>query len=68
MCTAACITCCNSPLQALWHTRGIVRLGGTVEQARFTQNLALRIAQIFGATTGVILSVDKIDWEDRTPQ
>lgn len=40
---AAALTCSNVPQQAAWHTRGIVRQGGTKEQARFVQELSLRV-------------------------
>ncbi|KAM0244420.1 hypothetical protein ACHAP5_006222 [Fusarium lateritium] len=67
ICTTAAIMCINSPTQAMWHTRGIVRLGGTMEEARLTQDMVLRIAKKFDAKTGDIISVDDIDFDDKVP-
>lgn len=61
---AAALTCSNCPMQAMWHTRGIVRHGGTIEQARFAQEVALKIAEMYGAKTGEITPVDEIDFDD----
>jgi hypothetical protein len=33
ICTIAAIMCENSLTQAMWHTRGIVRVGGTMDEA-----------------------------------
>lgn len=52
----------------MWHTRGIVRAGGTIALAQFTQDLALGFAQNFGAVVGTVTLVSDIDWEDKTPQ
>jgi hypothetical protein len=57
--------CVNSPTQALWHTRGIVRVGGTIEESRLTQEMVLRIANRFGAKTGDIVAVDDIDFDGK---
>ncbi|KAF5572850.1 carboxymuconolactone decarboxylase [Fusarium pseudoanthophilum] len=65
ICTTAAIMCVNSPTQALWHTRGIVRVGGTIEEARLTQEMVLRIADRFGARTGDIVAVDDIDFDGK---
>nr|RBQ92401.1 hypothetical protein FVER53263_09384 [Fusarium verticillioides] len=65
ICTTAAIMCVNSPTQALWHTRGIVRVGGTIEEARLTQEMMLRIANRFSARTGDIVAVDDIDFDDK---
>lgn len=54
MCTTALLICNNSPEQALWHVRGLLRHGGSLEEAEFTQQLALAIAKEFGAKTGDI--------------
>lgn len=62
MCNATLLTCWNSPTHALWHTRGVVRLGGTVEQARFAQDLGIAIATEFNSKTGDIIMVDNIDF------
>ncbi|KAF7190726.1 hypothetical protein HII31_07885 [Pseudocercospora fuligena] len=66
MCTAAAIICSNSPLQAMWHTRGIVRQGGTLYQAKFAQQLALGIAALYDARTGKIVPVEEIDFDDES--
>ncbi|KXT09973.1 hypothetical protein AC579_7076 [Pseudocercospora musae] len=66
MCTAAAIICSNSPLQAMWHTRGIVRQGGTLYQAKFAQQLALGIAALYNARTGKIVPVEEIDFDDES--
>lgn len=61
MCNTALLVCNNSPEQALWHLRGLVRHGGTLEQARFAQNLGLAVAEQFGAKSGNIARVDDIN-------
>lgn len=64
MLTSAATICSNSPVQAMWHTRGIVRQGGTKTQAEFAQQLALRIAELYDVKTGKIVPVDQIDFDD----
>lgn len=64
MINSAALICSNCPTQAMWHTRGIVRHGGTKAQARFVQELALKVAERFEVKTGRILGVDEIDFED----
>lgn len=50
MCNTALLICNNSAEQALWHLRGLVRHGGTLDQARFAQELlGLAVAKEFGA-------------------
>lgn len=61
---AAALTCSNCPMQAMWHTRGIVRHGGTIEQAKFAQEIALKIAEMYDAKTGEITPVEQIDFDD----
>lgn len=61
MCNTALLVCNNSPEQAWWHLRGLVRHGGTLEQARFAQELGLAVAEEFGAKTGAIKMVDDVD-------
>ena len=66
MCNTALLICNNSPEQALWHLRGLVRQGGTLDQARFAQDLGLAISKQFGARTGTIMMVDEVEpkeWE-----
>lgn len=60
MCNVAAIICSNAPLQALWHTKGLIRHGGSVDQAKFVHDLALAIAKANGCTTGDITPVDSI--------
>jgi hypothetical protein len=62
MCNTALLTCLECPTQAFWHTRGIVRHGGSVEQARFAQDLGLAVAMEFGCKTGTIKMVDDIEF------
>lgn len=50
----------------MWHTRGIIRHGGTSEDAWFAQKMALDIAKHYGAKTGDITPVDQIPMEDGT--
>jgi hypothetical protein len=67
MCNAAALVCSNSPVQAMWHTRAIIRHGGNMDQARMAQDMALRIAQQYNCNTGNIIKVDDIDFEDTRP-
>lgn len=64
--TETCITAlyiCNySPEQALWHVRGILRHGGTTEQAKFAQDLGLAVARQFHARTGDIVRAEDVVW------
>ncbi|KAJ5174151.1 uncharacterized protein N7482_000028 [Penicillium canariense] len=62
MCNAALLICNRSPVQAIWHTRGVVRHGGSMEQARFAQDLGLAVAEQFEVKTGDITIVDQIDF------
>ncbi|KAF4431015.1 carboxymuconolactone decarboxylase [Fusarium acutatum] len=50
---------------ALRHTRGIARVGGTMDEARLTQEMVLRVAKNFGARTGDIIAVEDIDFNDK---
>ena len=67
MCNVAALICSNCPVQALWHTRGIIRHGGSMEMARFAQHIGLSIANWYSCRTGEILAVDQIDFADATP-
>jgi hypothetical protein len=60
MCNTTLLTCWNAPVQAMWHTRGIVRHGGTLDEARFAQDMGLAIARQFDIQTGDITMVDDI--------
>jgi hypothetical protein len=64
MANAAALVCSNCPVQAMWHTRGIIRHGGSSEEAWFTQKMALEIAAHYGSKTGEITPVDQIPMED----
>ncbi|KAH6971266.1 hypothetical protein BKA56DRAFT_661156 [Ilyonectria sp. MPI-CAGE-AT-0026] len=57
MCTATANACTDAPNEALWHTRGIIRMGGSKEQAQFVQDIFLRIAQEYGARTEEIIKI-----------
>jgi hypothetical protein len=58
LCNTAALICSNCPVQAMWHTRGIIRHGGTVEDAWFAQKMALEIAKHYNGNTGEITPVD----------
>lgn len=64
LCNTASLICSNCPVQAMWHTRGIIRHGGNVDDARFAQRMALEIAKYYDSRTGVITPVDQIPMED----
>jgi hypothetical protein len=64
MCTTTLLTCLDSPVQALWHTRGLIRHGASLEQARFAQDLGLAIAKQFGCKTTGITMVDDIVFDE----
>lgn len=51
-------------MQAIWHTRGILRFGGTMEDACFAQKLALRIAKHYGVDTKDVKDVNEIDYDN----
>lgn len=51
----------------MWHTRGIVRHGGNMDQARFAQDLGIAVAKEYGCKTGDIIKVDDIPFDDKTP-
>ncbi|KAH6972732.1 hypothetical protein BKA56DRAFT_676550 [Ilyonectria sp. MPI-CAGE-AT-0026] len=60
MCTTALLICNNSPEQALWHLRGLLRHGATMEQAKFAQDLGLAVAHHFEAKTGEVTRVEDV--------
>ncbi|EOD43912.1 putative carboxymuconolactone decarboxylase protein [Neofusicoccum parvum UCRNP2] len=62
MCNTVALECIDSPVQALWHTRGIVRHGGTLEDARFAQDFGVAVANQFGCRTGELTKVDDIQF------
>ncbi|PPJ54813.1 hypothetical protein CBER1_08444 [Cercospora berteroae] len=64
MLNSATMFCSNCAEQAMWHVRGIVRQGGTREQAQWTQELALRVAGICEVGVKRVVGFEEIDWED----
>lgn len=64
MLNAATMLCSNSAEQAMWHVRGVVRQGGTREQAAFAQELALRVAEVCEVKVKGVVSFEEIAWED----
>lgn len=67
MINIAALICSNSPVQAMWHTKGLIRHGGTKEQAKFAQELALAVVKHYDLKIGPVTKVDDIDFEDATP-
>ncbi|KAL3440799.1 hypothetical protein BJX65DRAFT_300216 [Aspergillus insuetus] len=66
-CNAVALICSGSPVQAMWHTRGIVRHGGTREVAKFAQGIGLAVAKAYGLDTEKVVKVDDIPFDDTTP-
>lgn len=66
MCNAAALICSNAPVQAMWHTRGIMRHSGSKEQAKFAQQLGLAVAGLYGCKTGEITKVEDIDVDSKS--
>ncbi|PYI05106.1 hypothetical protein BO78DRAFT_419964 [Aspergillus sclerotiicarbonarius CBS 121057] len=67
MCTTAALICSGSPQQAMWHTRGIVRHGGSIVMARFAQEIAFEVGKAYGCDVEKVVRVDEIDFDDATP-
>ncbi|KAF4339902.1 carboxymuconolactone decarboxylase [Fusarium beomiforme] len=67
MCNIAALICCKCPVQAMWHTRGLINHGGSLEEAKFAQELGLAIAKLTNSPTGDITPVDEIDFEHYAP-
>ncbi|KAF4435218.1 carboxymuconolactone decarboxylase [Fusarium acutatum] len=57
------ITLSNAPMQATWHTRGIVRCGGSREIAERSQNLYLEVGRKFNVLIGDVQLVQEMDFE-----
>ncbi|SCV48559.1 uncharacterized protein FFB14_10445 [Fusarium fujikuroi] len=57
------ITLSNAPMQATWHTRGIVRCGGSRELAERSQNLYLEVGRRFNVLVGDVQLVQEMDFE-----
>lgn len=67
MCNIAALICSNCPTQAKWHTKGLVRHGGSLDDARFAQKAGLAVAAMYDCKTGMIESVDDIDFDNQSP-
>lgn len=65
MLNSATMFCSNNAEQAMWHVRGIVRQGGTREQAQWAQELALRVAELCDVRVKGVVPFEEILWEDR---
>lgn len=50
-------------MQATWHTRGIVRCGGSRELAERSQNLYLEVGRRFNVLVGDVQLVQEMDFE-----
>ena len=46
----------------MWHVRGLLRHGGTLEQAKLAQELGLAVARHFDAKTGDIVRAEDVVW------
>lgn len=64
MLNSATMFCSNNAEQAMWHVRGIVRQGGSKEQAKWTQELALRVAEVCEVRVKRVVGFEEIAWED----
>ncbi|EMD88508.1 hypothetical protein COCC4DRAFT_208575 [Bipolaris maydis ATCC 48331] len=60
----AALICCNCPVQAMWHTRGLINHGGTINQAEFSHELAVAIATLYECKIGNLTPVSQIDFEN----
>ncbi|USP80430.1 uncharacterized protein yc1106_07704 [Curvularia clavata] len=68
MCNIAALICCNCPVQAMWHTRGLINHGGTMSEAEFSHEFAVAIATLYGCKMGDLKPVNQIDFENyQTP-
>ncbi|RAH84254.1 hypothetical protein BO86DRAFT_397120 [Aspergillus japonicus CBS 114.51] len=67
MCNLAALVCGGSPVQAMWHARGVVRHGGTKEQIAFAQAIALAVAVEYGCRIGAVVPVEEIPFGDVAP-
>lgn len=67
MCNTAALICSNCPVQAMWHTRGLLRHGGSVDQAKLAQGIGLEIATLYDCKTGDIVKVDDISLDVKSP-
>lgn len=44
----------------MWHIRGIVQHGGTIEDARLAERIGLAVVELHEVKTGHIIPVDQI--------
>lgn len=65
MLNGSAMICSRSGRQAYWHVRGVVRQGGTKEQAQLAQELALEIAGLYGVDVGGVVQWEDFEWEGR---
>jgi hypothetical protein len=63
LCNIAALICSDSPRQALWHTRGVLRHGGTVSQAKFAQDLSFAVVDELGVKIQEVQMVEDIEFE-----
>lgn len=67
MSNMAALLCSDCPDQLLWHTKGLIRHGGTLDQARFAQDLGLEVAHACGCKLSKIPEIDEIDFKASQP-
>lgn len=65
MCNVAALICSNSPVQVLWHTKGLIRQGGTLRDAKLAHDIGLAIARFYSCETGHVQGVESIDFDDK---
>jgi len=68
MLNAAASICSMNGGVAMWHVRGVVRQGGTMEQAKLAQDVGLGIKEMFRDEKppgDLVVDFDQIDFEDR---
>ncbi|KAK1967336.1 hypothetical protein LY78DRAFT_669148 [Colletotrichum sublineola] len=67
MCNIAALICSNCPVQVMWHTRGLMNHGGSMQEAKFAHQIGLAIAKLSDSEVGDITPVERIDFEHYTP-
>lgn len=67
MCNIAALICSNCPVQAKWHTKGLLRHGGNLKDAKLAHELGLAIAALCDCKTGNVEGIDTIDFGDTSP-
>lgn len=48
----------------MWHTRGLINHGGTINQAEFSHELGVAIATLYECKIGDLTPVSQIDFEN----